>query len=152
MDPDAPSREPGSTRDGDVDPRLGTREQAVQTRGRDVRKEAARAACHDSRHPKALDREVGAAECIHPSVHWVEPANRYSVAHASATDPERPELPKPNHSVLTLGQREKPAFSLAPIFSMVELRSSIRRKSAMGGDVRMVAEIACRLSTREARS
>lgn len=82
----------------------------------------------------------------------MEPANRDSVADASAADPEGAELCKPNHPMLTPSQPEKPALALAPISSMVELRSSIRRNSAIAGHARMVAEIACRLSMREARS
>jgi len=79
----------------------------------------------------------------------VEPANRDSVAHAAAADPERAELRKPNHPMLTPGQREKTALALAPISAMVELRSSIRRKSTIAAHGRRITRAACRMARSE---
>ena len=100
----------------------------------------------------ALDRKVRAAQRIYPSVQCVEPANRDSVAHSARADPERTELRKRNHPVLTPGQCEESTLALAPILAMVELRSSIRPNSAIAGHAGMLAGIACRHNTRGVRN
>jgi hypothetical protein len=109
-------------------------------------------ACHDGGQPVSLGRQLGTPQRVDAAMHTVKASVFHPSSHARRAKSKRAELRQRDYPVLPPRERDDRPLAPVPAVPLVEFPRHRRRFSASGGHAARVDEIACRISTREARS